>query len=493
VALAFVVLLKLASTPARADLIWGVNGHPFTAYPGVGLETQLKYVKDLGMTSYRVNVSSLTQAPALRQLVDLARPRGIDILPVITPPLDLENSSAKDLYKWAHAYAVYFVSRFKEDIRVWELGNELENYAIIKACEMRDNGEQYNCDWGPAGGVSPLDYYGPRWKKVSAVLKGLSDGTKSVDPAIRKAIGTAGWGHVGAFERMREDGIEWDISVWHMYGQDPEWAFKKLAEYGKPIWVTEFNHPSGSQNGVVDQAKGLQRWMERLRELEDEYDVEAAHIYELLDETYWAPGFESVMGLVYLEKDDRSDWRADGPKPAYCVVKTLLRGGYRMPASAPQNERASTQPAASPRRRCNLCLFDYRDPSTSNKVKYSYCLILGRDADGGGVQSWASELAGGHPVRNMLLGMMQSEEFQSSYKITEITDLEYVTLVYRLLLDRDPDRQGNADYVRSLKEGTMSRTDLAEVIINSDEFALKHRLLFRKPEGSEATDAKAGQ
>ena len=108
---------------------------------------------------------------------------------------------------------------------------------------MRDDGVQYNCAWGPAGGVGPLEYYGPRWRKVSAVLKGLSDGTTAVDPAIRKAMGTAGWGHLGAFARMQQDGIRWDISVWHMYGSDPEWAFKTLAGFKRPIWVTEFNHP----------------------------------------------------------------------------------------------------------------------------------------------------------------------------------------------------------------------------------------------------------
>lgn len=475
--LAILFSLKFISAPAQADLIWGVNGHPFTAYFGVSFKNQLSYIADLGMTSYRVNVSSITQAPALRKLVEQAEARGIDILPVLTPPLDLEKSSAEDLHKWAHAFAVYFVSRFKDDIRIWELGNELENYAIIQPCEMRDDGEQYNCEWGPAGGVSALDYYGPRWKKVSAVLKGLSHGTKSVDPTIRKAIGTAGWGHVGAFERMHEDGIEWDISIWHMYGEDPEWAFKKLAEYGKPIWVTELNHPLGSQKGTVEQALGLKKWIHRLRELEDAYDVEAAHIYELLDETYWAPSFESVMGLVYLEKDG-NNWRTAGNKPAYCVVKTLLRGGYRMPASAPHSERATLQPAALPRRRCNLCLFDHRDASTSNKVKYSYCLILGREADGGGLASWLSELDKGRDIRDVLLAFIESDEFKKEHGIGELDDSAYVTLMYRLLLDRDGYGQGHADYARSLREGTMNRTEFVEAIIKSQEFILKHRLLF---------------
>ena len=68
---------------------------------------------------------------------------------------------------------------------------------------MQDDGKQYDCAWGPAGGVGPLEYYGPRWQKVSAVLKGLSEGAAAADPAVLKAMGTAGWGHLGAFERRR--------------------------------------------------------------------------------------------------------------------------------------------------------------------------------------------------------------------------------------------------------------------------------------------------
>ena len=366
-AIAFHLIIPQAS--AETDLVWGANGHPFTAYPGISYERQLDYLRDLGITSYRVNIASVDPASPLRTLVDAAKARGVDILPVLTPGLDLEKDTAEELYKKAHAFAVYFVSRFKDDIRIWELGNELENFAILQPCEMRDDGVQYNCKWGPAGGVGPLEYHGGRWAKVSAVLKGLSDGTKSIDPDIRKALGTAGWGHVGAFERMRRDGIEWDISVWHFYGKDPGWGFEQVAKFGKPIWVTEFNHPLGSQKGAVKQAVGLRNLMVRFRELKDKYGLEAAHICELLDEPYWAPSFEAHMGLVYLDKDDKGKWTPSGQKPAYCVVRSLLEGGYRLAAQSEPNSAARTGNAGpEPRRQCNLCMFDNRDASPANKI-----------------------------------------------------------------------------------------------------------------------------
>ena len=53
------------------------------------------------------------------------------------------------------------------------------------------------------------------------------------------------------------------------------------------------------------------------------YNIEAAFIYELMDETYWAPNFESVMGLVRLERNGKS-WRAGEPKAAYGVAKEIV-------------------------------------------------------------------------------------------------------------------------------------------------------------------------
>jgi hypothetical protein len=210
--LPFVMLI--APGLAQADILWGVNGHPMTAYPGISISRQLDLAMELGMKSYRVNVPDATSKPILDELVAEGRARGIEILPVLTPgETDLDKDTVDELYEKAHRLAFTLGSWFKEDIRVWELGNEMENYAILQPCDMRDDGTQYPCEWGPAGGVTAGEYHGERWRKVSAVLKGLSDGIKEVDPDLRRAIGTAGWGHLGAFERMDQDGIEWDISV----------------------------------------------------------------------------------------------------------------------------------------------------------------------------------------------------------------------------------------------------------------------------------------
>jgi hypothetical protein len=461
---------KTPTDPAKAgataqptrDLLWGANGHPLVSYPGTTYQQQLDYLKELGMTSYRVDISSLEQADRLARLVHLAKERGIEILPVITPALDLDTLDADELYAKAHALATALVMRFKDDIRVWELGNELENYAIIKACEMRDDGAQYNCAWGPAGGVGPLEYYGPRWRKVSAVLKGLSDGTTAVDPEVRKAMGTAGWGHLGAFTRMQQDGIRWDISVWHVYGSVPEWAFKTLAGFKRPIWITELNHPLGGQRNIAAQADGLVRAMTRLRQLQRVYNVEAAHIYELMDEPYWAPSFEASMGLVTLVKDTNGGWTPGERKPAFTAVRRLI---------------AEPAPTAGPAD-CHLNPYNRISSPVGMVVSYSYCLALERPVDGQGFEDRKKALERGTAVGDLLAALLQSDELSATHRVSEMTDPNYVRLLYRILLGREPDGAGLASYASALASGRMRRADVLRSIISSAELRTRHPMLF---------------
>jgi hypothetical protein len=449
--------LLVAVAPASADLLWGVNGHPIVAYPGVPFERQLDFLKDLGLKSYRVNVTSADNANELAALVDAGKARGIEILPVITPAgVSMDKDSPQDLYEKSRKLAIALGTRFKNDIRVWELGNEMENYAIIQPCEKRDDGTQYPCAWGPAGGTGALDYYGPRWVKVSAVLKGLSEGMTEVDPGIRKAIGTAGWGHTGAFARMKQDGISWDISVWHMYGEDPEWAFREISGYGKPIWVTEFNNPYGSQRGERQQADGIKQTMTRLRELSAKYKVEAAHIYELLDETYWAPSFEANMGLVRLTAAPEGKWRAGEPKPAYRTVRNLIRG---------------PQPSPKPLRECDPQTTAADKPVYARQASFAYCLVLGRQADADSVARWSAALEDGNSkLADMIVQMLGTDEFEAKYVTISLTDSAYVNFLFQLLLGRGADGYGLETYVTQLRAGSMTREMVAFGIVNSAEF-----------------------
>ncbi len=308
----------------RGDLDWGINGHPFTAYPGIPLDLQLDLVVDLGMTQYRFNTRGDGSTAGFDRLLPLAEARGITLLPILYPDANLDEDSPKDLYRKSFDLAVTMARRYEGRIPVWELANELESYAIIQSCEMRDDGTQYPCEWGHAGGVTPLEYYGPRWIKVSAVLKGLSDGVVSTGTRARRAVGTAGWGHLGAFDRMAADGIEWDITVWHDYPGITEADLARLARWKKPIWITEFNAGSG---GFASWEENAQRLAERItwyRAQRARYGIQAAHLYQLLDEPYWGDDFEARMGIYEVHPDGNGSWQLGPPKPAVNVVRRIL-------------------------------------------------------------------------------------------------------------------------------------------------------------------------
>lgn len=309
---------------APADLVWGVNGHPFTAYPGISFADQLDLVRDLGMTSYRVNGA---EPDTLETLLPLAEARGITLLPIIEAPLDMKTEPLKEIRAQCYERGRRMARHFRGRIPAWELGNELENFAIIQPCEMNDAGEKYPCEWGPAGGVDRLEYVGARWARVSAVLSGLSRGVAAGDRKALRAMGTAGWGHLGAFDRMAEDRIAWDITVWHDYQGVTEPYLDKLAGFGKPIWITEFNARAGGEASPEENARALVERIAYYRRMRERYRVEAAHVYELFDEVYWGDTFEARMGLYGLVPGEGGSWRIGAPKPAADAVRTAIKGG----------------------------------------------------------------------------------------------------------------------------------------------------------------------
>jgi hypothetical protein len=321
---AFLLSILLALTaPSLAaagtgDIVWGVNGHPLTNYRDVTANAQIDLVAQLGMRAYRVDVTNLAQMDALATLVTTGRAKGVAILPVLNPPVDLAKDDVATIGRVARDFGQNLASRFRGEIGVWELGNELENTALVKPCETRDDGTVYPCNWGDPGGTIPNDYAGPRVAKIVALLRGLSDGVRAGDPAARRAIGSAGWGHTAIFDRYRDAGLTWDITVWHAYTPEIEASLKRLKTFGKPIWITEFDHPFGSaKDGEAGQARGIETMIARIKALANAYDVEGAFIYELLDEPYWGTSYEASMGLVHVKSGPDGHFMIDAKKAAF--------------------------------------------------------------------------------------------------------------------------------------------------------------------------------
>jgi hypothetical protein len=87
-----------------------INGHDGrTTYPLSGIEARMKWLQDNHLSAYRTDVG-VTSTDILDQLVPLAKKYGVTVRPM--------------LYPGTQAATYTLVKRYKDDIKVWEIGNE---------------------------------------------------------------------------------------------------------------------------------------------------------------------------------------------------------------------------------------------------------------------------------------------------------------------------------------------------------------------------------
>lgn len=328
----FLILLA-APRPARALEI-GVNGHPFAqvVYKEVSIQEQLDLVKELGGKWYRVDCyGDMIQPPRLarlRELVTEARKRGITVLPVIFPDVDVrKEDDLKTLYKRSYDYAIKLVSQFGNEIPAWELHNELDAFSIVKKGELSYYGRLWKFDI--PSGDKPEHYEARRIEKAMAVLKGLSEGVHAAAPAAQRII-NGSWKHVGFLEHVQQSGIGFEIIGWHWYSEMGDMSrvkgdyrlLEKLRAIKPRIWVTEMDRRGGSRGdlGELEQARYLRETLRQFARDPGNYPVEKAIVYELLDEPHFGASPEASYGLVQVVKGPDGRWRTGVRKQAFRAV-----------------------------------------------------------------------------------------------------------------------------------------------------------------------------
>ncbi len=104
----------------------------------------------------------------------------------------------------------------------------------------------------------------------------------------------------------------------------------------------------------------------------------------------------------------------------------------------------------------------------SDDVFRLYQATLGRNPDVAGFLGWTDRLAEGASYRSVVTGFVGSREFQTVYGTT--SDAEFVTLLYRNVLNRAPDPGGFASWTGHLAAGTRDRAQVVEAFAQSAEF-----------------------
>lgn len=115
-----------------------------------------------------------------------------------------------------------------------------------------------------------------------------------------------------------------------------------------------------------------------------------------------------------------------------------------------------------------------------NDIAGLYRIVMGRDPDKEGFIFWSQRSAGGETLREIALDFYYSDEFQARISSTSHTDL--VTDFYADLLRREPDADGLAYWVGELDRDQRTAANVAQSILESDEFRQNVDTLLNRAE-----------
>jgi hypothetical protein len=217
----------------------------------------------------------------------------------LDPSSDLNGAGN---YQRGYDYGFEEAKKFKGMIKYYEASNELDNWT------------------GMLGdGAYRIQYNPLRYPLAREFIRGLVDGVRTADPNAQLIVDDAGWCHYGFLKALWEDGIRWDITAVHWYEKqgDIERAGCRNANiaaihagFGKPIWITEFNSDLAAEtNDPTKAAKWLTSFMNQITQIAPKYNIQAAFVYELLDEPN-AQGAERYFGIADEKGNPKEPWYA---------------------------------------------------------------------------------------------------------------------------------------------------------------------------------------
>jgi hypothetical protein len=270
---------------------WGAVGHNDYAtydltksYSAISLPAQMQLLTSSGMSWYRTNCQSIS----CPQLISAAAASGIKVLKStgLVPDPTLDEAA-----NYSRAYSFAVSDGHNQSFKYYEAGNELDNWV------------------GMVGdGSARAQYSVPRYLQARGFVRGMIDGLHSANPGAKVVVADAGWCHYGFLEMLWQDGVQWDITGVHWYsdqgniehaGCNATNVAAKHAAFGLPVWITEYNAKIANSDPVA-QAAWLSTFITQIKSIATTYDIQAAFVYELLDESNLT-GPNSHYGMFHAD------------------------------------------------------------------------------------------------------------------------------------------------------------------------------------------------
>lgn len=424
----FLCLAYLTFSHNAHALTVGVNGHDMWSpvYQDTSkTEATFQLLNSKNLRSYRVDVdNSAAGQDALTRLVALGKKYNITIRPM----LYVDSGSANNAYVMA--------KKFAADIKIWELGNELN---LRGAANFDGNiNLMIQARNGIMRAAAETGYPLKTSINVTAALDGnvgLNSARNSY-PFIDRAIAM---------------GLQFDYITYHFYINPGDRAggwirtyLEPLKKYGKTVFLNETNcaliyhGDDGNSQACADLMEDL------FQEIKLNYAslVPEVNMYELYDQTQ-IQGPEGHFGIMFN----------------YTAAKKTLAVASKysdaLPAVPPPPPPPS-QPA----------------PGTTdaiNFVKSIYNGLMAKNPAQAQLDQYVNALTQHIMTKpQVIAAIANSTEFANA--TLSLSNQMYVTRCYQGILGRAPDTGGLNFYTQQLNIKAITRKNLVSIMLNSTEF-----------------------
>ncbi|MDB5119663.1 MAG: hypothetical protein JWN56_881 [Sphingobacteriales bacterium] len=294
-------------------LIMGINGHPLNTYEynansstiaGVDYTTQANMVKAMGMTYYRIDISTKDDGTAnneakMLDVIAKCQANNIKVLPMIGDKTDFALTQTEN-YNKAFTQMAGFATKYGQYFDYFELGNEWELFRSL-----------YVTKPAPHQGQDSTDYNMSKVRIAEQYVKGMEAGLKSVWPNKQSMVNTAGYFPTFWMDRMLAAAPTINICGWHLYASMPAALQSNLGvsnihqylynRYHRPIWYTESGYKASIAKTQQENEDASDAWRVTLTsQATADPNVKAIIFYELLDRPQRTDG---TTGYDYGEEN----------------------------------------------------------------------------------------------------------------------------------------------------------------------------------------------
>ena len=241
-------------------------------------------------------------------------------------------SDDKDLYRKGYDCAKELAGTFPGQVAYYQIANEISGATMA----LSDEDQPFF-----GNSIGNAKFSEKKYQPLKTWMKGAYDAIRQYDPEAKIAV-SGHWILVSVFDRLLQDGIDFDVIGWNWYSEDDDikaWNIdgKKydvlgdyLAKYGKEVWLSETNRPAGDFDGNSrEQARGI---YQAIKKVYESGAVSGVFVFQLADAANIGRDKNELdsMGLVKVFVDDSENnlgfsWKLGEAKIGFSVYQDIIK------------------------------------------------------------------------------------------------------------------------------------------------------------------------